>query len=293
MVTDVQDTAAGATDTATDNEQATPEETLTETALVEETETESAETTETVEDSEAEDEPSPLPGLLAALSEEELTQLPVFKDVLARRAESARVKSEADTASKIARERQDWAQTGKFADDLIAALSVEDGESTIDREAVTGVTERLIGVATRNAVQSVGTVIDAEVPSDFTMTREETQRSETASAAFIADPSRGGELIREWLSVVKRHAVESATPELRKQWEQERAKKDEAAATAAEREAADTTRAQQGGATRGVTGKTASSFDLSTKLSMSRSKANGWNPTADEWDEAWARTDAA
>lgn len=189
--------------------------------------------------------------LLADLPDEEFEKL----DRVSRKAESARRQAEAQTRRQQAVESSEWLTRGEFAQELVTSLQLDEqtGAPRLDPQKLAATAGRMLTAQTQMVVSLMGQVVGEEIPADFQLSKAEADRLEDAKIEFIKDHRQAPALVKEWMSTVKRVAVEQAKPELRKEIEREvRAELAAAARTEATRRA-DAAQSQQPAPTR-VTG---------------------------------------
>lgn len=206
--------------------------------------------------------------LLGELNDDELVELPRFKDVLSKRQESARRKSERETSERLHSEKDRWVTQGQWVADLSAAYAVDDmGNVQVDTKRVNRITGDLAAYALNNAagsvINNVNAAVDAVLPSGFTVTRDEQSELQELFADFKADPAKISPYVGQLLKVAQRSAIEEATPGIiaaeRKVWEKEQATKAKAASV----KSADDANAESGTPTN-VGGKAAPGLNIQT-----------------------------
>lgn len=226
----VQDTATTVDDTVATQEQ-TPSVFEAETEARASAETGQPATTETGKEAAASD----WRALLEGRSEDELLEHPTIKGLINRREHGAEQRAQAAAARAEAARKREWAVQGQWRDDLHALVNkgvkvADDGQIqvSLDSKGLDGLSSTLWEVNVAATVGAVGQIIDARIGKDFTITNEERRKLEAAAAAFEHDPViNGGALVELELDLLRRAAIEEATPDIikkaRKDWEKEMA----------------------------------------------------------------------
>lgn len=230
MVAETVDTAEPTADSAAAAQQAPPEVTQPETDAAPAPQTEPQGTSPETVQAEA-PAPPDLNALLADLPDEDFAKL----DRVSRHGESIRRTSESEAQRRQREADAQWLAQDEYLGDLTKAIALDDdGNPALDRDSARSITTRMAQASLRGAVGELGALLDAEVPPDFALTREESGRLAEAVSEFRGDAGKAYGVVREWVGLIKRAAVEQATPELRKALE-----KDIRAELASDQKAAD------------------------------------------------------
>lgn len=229
------------------------------------------------------------------LTDEDLEADPAIQSILARREEGVRQRSERVALAQAAAARSQWVASGQAADQLRnlalqAATAFDDnGQPTLQREQVEAVTGDILSSGAGHAVSVFGSVLGDDLPEGFTLTNEEQTALEAARAQVDRNPLNPEPLTREWLRV--RDRARDATLEAAMLERVERTAAQRTQARAAE-ETARQTREQM----RGAPGPTningtppGRSYDLSTLEGIGAALSTGWEPSEDEFAEAYRR----
>ena len=206
--------------------------------------------------------------LLGDLDEDALSELGPVKDLLARREESMRRRTEVDSARQASQLRREELVGDEATKAIRQGFSVGDaGELQIDDEAVAGGVAGIFAGSVDLAVRTLGGIVDETVPKDFPIEREAAQDLQQALTAFEQNPTTGaGSLIRQYVSLSNRAAVAAAREEMRVEVEKDVRKDYEAKATVDERRRADDAQAASPGPTRGVQGTAGNAWSSQSQM---------------------------
>jgi len=231
------------------------------------------------------------------LTDEDLESDERIQGLIARREESVRQRAERIALARAAADRSQFVASGMATDRLrelaVRAASTFDdnGQPQLDAKAVDGLTTDILSSGAGHAVSVFGAILGEDLPEGFeaTMTAEERSALEAAKAQVDANPLDPSPLTREWLRL--RDRARDATLEAGMLERVERQAAQRAEARAAEETARQTR--EQLRAAPGPTNVNGTpvgrNFDTSTLEGIGQALQNGWDPSEDEFAEAYAR----
>lgn len=190
--------------------------------------TDAAETDATETETETE-QPKPFD----ELTDDELSEHPKVKSLLARNGESMRQRTERETANRLHEQQQKFVATGEATQaflDLVAKAPLDDnGVPKVDPKQAADLTGAFINRGVAQALNQVAGVLNAETGESFTLSESEKESVENAYARYqqTSDPAP---LIRAWLKPYARHALDTQMESIKADAKKEARRELEAAA---------------------------------------------------------------
>ena len=172
-----------------------------------------ADATETVEAGAPEtvtEEPAPPRSPLEGKSDEELDALPEVQSLLARRTESVKQKSRAESEKRESAARAQWAEEGEYANDFDAVLreAAEQGESVLDRKKIQAVVGKLVQAVDETGAKALVNLMWDGTSDDYRIPKAALDKIEAAKG------------LSEWFAAHRDAVVEARMETLRPQLEE-------------------------------------------------------------------------
>ena len=187
------------------------------------------------EESEPETE-TEAPKALDEMSDDELSEHPKVKSLIARKGESTRQTTERETAARLYAQQQQYAASTQVRDDLVdlvAKAQLDDnGNPKIATEQVDRITGALLQRGVGYTVDVMASVLNELTGPDFKMTEKESELVQGGLSRYHQNPNDPSPLIRAWLDPLKRHLLDSERTALKAEWEKEWKAEQEAAGKA-------------------------------------------------------------
>lgn len=225
---------------------------------------EAAETDESPTDTETEQ-----PKSFEEMSDDELSEHPKVKSLLARKGESMRQITERETANRLFQEQQKFVASGEATQAFIDLVQQADldinGVPKVDPKRATALTGAILSRGTAQALDAVAAVLNMETGESFTLSTDEKEAIEGA-AALYQKTSNPSALVRAWLKPYARHVLNSQLDSIKAEAKKEAMKEVEAAEQA--RKAKMTTEERKGRQPTGVNGtpvSTKNTWDAATE----------------------------
>ena len=171
----------------------------------------------------------------------------LIKDHEARSAESARQKSEVETARRLAQQQIEFVQRGGVAQATERAIqkALDSGNARDALEEIQKISNAVYAANTKQNLEAFDAALSALVPEGASVPAKKAEEIERIRDGVTTGRRAPEDLIKARIELLRDISIEARLPELRKQWASEQ-KKQQAAAqkTQAERDA-DTARAGQ------------------------------------------------
>jgi len=171
----------------------------------------------------------------------------LLKDIEARSAESARQKSEVETARRLAQQQIEFVQRGGVAQAVERAIqkALDSGNARDALEEIQKVSNAVYKANTDQNLAAFDAALSALVPEGASVPAKKAEEIERIRDGVTTGRRAPEDLIRARIELLRDISIEAKLPELRKQWAAEQKKQQQAAAkTSAERQA-DAARAGQ------------------------------------------------
>jgi hypothetical protein len=146
------------------------------------------------------------------LSDDELSEHPKVKSLIARRGESMRQQTERETANRLFDQQQRFVASGEATEaflDLVRTADLDDnGTPKVDPKRASELTSAFINRGSAQTLNTVAGVLNAATGESFTLTEAEKEAVDNAYARYqqTSDPTP---LVRSWLKAYDRHAIDS------------------------------------------------------------------------------------
>ena len=203
---------------------------------------------------------------IADFSDDELAEEPKVKDLLRRREQSARDRTQAEADQRALAASQQYVARTEYVEEIASAFTVsEDGVVTPDRRRLNTVTEKIENGLTARVQNETYRALNDMLPHDG-LTAAQQQQLRSAGPQWVA----------QYLDLIAEARAEQRLPGKRTEWEADYRKQQEARATVQARETASAARTTTGATP--VTGRAAVSYG--SQRDIDRAHMNGDITTA-------------
>jgi len=171
----------------------------------------------------------------------------LLKDIEARSAESARQKSEVETARRLQQQQAEFVMRGGVAQAAERAINkaIETGNVRDALDEIQKISNAVYAANTTQNLAAFDAALNGMVPEGATIPAKRAEEIERIRDGVTTGRKTPEELIKARVELLRDLHIEAKLPELRKQWAAEQKKQQQAAAkTSAERQA-DAARAGQ------------------------------------------------